>query len=323
MAQQNKRKIRIPEEVHSFAKMDFKKFKKKNKDYYDSKKELKQSYFSELLYDLADTIVFLVRNSHIQDEKVQEVKNACYCQLSGKKESPAFIKYISKVIKEDGVESIPNIQFFPIILHDIISDINAYNEKVKKENPDAEVFDASELYELDNLILKKKLKKAAKKEIDEDLAFDLLSIIPCNDAMKFSPYFRIKSIFEIMYFHSKTKKIDFKNVIKLLIDEEYYDVIISYALQERKEKFQKFNESQKVFFNDISSWVFDELEEMDKSTIESILKTYVKTRKRDDEANKDGNRRYFISSLPDSMYPKICKIVEKMKKEDSTVEKYL
>ena len=126
-----------------------------------------------------------------------------------------------------------------------------------------------------------------------------------------------------MYFHSKTKKIDFKNVIKLLIDEEYYDVIISYALQERKEKFQKFNESQKVFFNDISSWVFDELEEMDKSTIESILKTYVKSRKRDDEANKDGNRRYFISSLPDSMYPKICKIVEKMEKEDSTVEKYL
>lgn len=323
MAQQNNRKIRIPEEVERFAKMDFKKFKKKNKDYYDSKKELKKSYFSELLYDLADTIVFLIRNSHKQDEKIREIKNACYCQLSGKDESPAFIKYIYSAVKEEGVDSIPNIELFPIILHDIISDINEYNAKVKKEDPSAEVFDASELYDLSMLILKKKLKKAAKKGIDEDVSFDVLSIIPCDEAMKFSPYFRVKSIFEILYFHSKTKKLDFKKIIKLLIREEYYDVIISYALQERKEKFQKFNENQKVFFNDISSWVFDELEEMDKSTIENILKTYVKTRKRDDEANKDGNRRYFISSLPESMYPKICKIVEKLKKEDSTIEKYL
>ena len=99
--------------------------------------------------------------------------------------------------------------------------------------------------------------------------------------------------------------------------------MIAFALQERKEKFQRFNDSQKAFFNDISSWVFDELEDMDKASIEQILKTYIKTRQKDKRDGKDGNRRYFISSLPEEMYGKICKVVEKIKNEDSEAEKFL
>ena len=324
MAQQNQRKkVRIPEEVEYFSKRKFKKFKKKNKDYYDSKKELKEAYFSEILYDVPKVIEFLLRFSHIQSDEVKEIKSRCYEQFSGKPESPAFIKYITKLVKADGNEAIPNIEYFPIILHEIISDINRYNEEAKKENPEAEVFDASELYELSNVILKKKLKKAKKKGIDDAVAFDCLPVIPTEDAMKFSPYFRIKSVFEIMYLHAKTKQIDFKKMMDLLLDGEYYDIVISFALQERKEKFQKFNEQQKSFFNDISEWVFNELEDMDKKTIENIIQTYIKTRKRDAEQNKDGNRRYFISSLPETSYPKICKAVERIKNSDETAEKYL
>ena len=49
------------------------------------------------------------------------------------------------------------------------------------------------------------------------------------------------------------------------------------------------------------------MEEMDRSGIESILKTYVETRKRDESNGRDGNRRYFIKSLPDSDYPRVRK----------------
>ena len=43
----NKRRVHIPSDVKEFAKADFKKFKKRNKDYYDSKKELFLSSFLE------------------------------------------------------------------------------------------------------------------------------------------------------------------------------------------------------------------------------------------------------------------------------------
>lgn len=323
MAREHEREIEIPNDTKAFMKMNWKKFKKKNKEYFDSKKEMKENYFSEMLYLLADTIDYLIRFSHIDDPKVQEVKTRCYQQLSGNPESPDFIRYITKVVKREGVSAIPNMEFFPIILSEIISDINRVNAEEKEKDPEAPQFDASELYELNMLILKKKLKKAAKKGIDEDVAIDVLSVIPCSDAMKYSKFFRIKSVFDILYIHSKTKIIDFKEVIKLLIDDEWYDVPIQYALQERKEKFQKFNEKQKSFFNSITTWVFQELEDSDKSTIFEIIQNYVKTRKRDDSRGKDGNRRYFLSSLPEDEFPRICKIVEQIKNKDPEAEKYL
>lgn len=323
MAAQKRREIRIPEDAKAFIKMDFKKFKKKNKNYYDSKKEMKRDYFSELLYNLSGTIDFLLRYKHVPEENMQAFKCEAYTQLAGKKESPAFIKYISEVIKEDGVESIPNMDLFPIILSEIISDINRTNEEEKKKDPEAAQFDASELYDLNSLILKKKLKKAAKKGIDEDIAIDVLSIIPCDEAMKYSKYFRVKSLLEALYFHAKTKEVNFEKVVKLVIDEEYYDTMISYALQERKEKYQKFNDSQRRLFNQITNWVFEELEEMDKSTIQLIIENYVKARKKDNAAGKDGNRRYFLSSLPEEDFPHICKVVEQIKNKDPEAEKFL
>ena len=40
MGQKNNNAVRVPDEVEEFAKASFKRFKKKNKDYYDSKKEI-------------------------------------------------------------------------------------------------------------------------------------------------------------------------------------------------------------------------------------------------------------------------------------------
>lgn len=322
-AQKKHRGIRIPENVKEFTKMNFKEFKKENKEYHSSKKKLKKLYFYDMLYLLSDTIDFLLRYKHIQSEEIQKIKSRAYSQLAGKDDSTDFIKFITKVVKEEGIESVENIEYFPIILSEIITDINKANASAKSADPEAAQFDATEFYELNYLILKKKLKKAAKKGIDEDVALDVLCVIPTNDAMKYSKYFRAKSVLEILYSHAAKKNIDFKKIVKLLIDKEYYDIFISYALQERKEKVQKFNEKQKSFFNDVTTWVFEELEDMDSSTIRSILENYIKTRRQDDMAGKDGNRRYFLSSLPEDDFPNICKIVEQLKNKNSENEKYL
>lgn len=322
MKENTTNKIRIPDEVKEFGKMKYKKYKKENKEYFDSKKELKENYYSALTYNLQYVIDFLVQKRHIQEDNVQDAKNKCYAQIAGE-EGEGFVKYLTKAYKNGDLDGMQNIELLPILLYEMIAEINKQNQIRKSENPEAALYDPSDLYNLAELILKKKLKKFAKKEVNENLAFDLLCVVPCKKAMKYSQYFRIKSVFDLMYQHAAKEKVDFKKVIKLLFKGEYDIEIINYALQERKEKCEKFNASQKALFNDINEWVFNTLEDMNKDIIEDIISTYIKTRKRDASRGRDGNRRYFLSSLPETMYPRICKAVNKAKSQDASVSKYL
>lgn len=325
MGQKNN-SVRIPEEVEEFARASFKKFKKKNKDYYDSKKELKLEYYSNLVYDLDYVIEFILEKGYINNEAVKEIKNGCFSKFVGE-ESEGFIKFLKKILtKRDEYPDydLNNIKLLPCLLYEIISDINTHNQNLKKENPDglAEI-DPSGLYELSSIILKKKIKKCVKKGIDESVAFDCLSIIPTSSALKYSPFYRVKTLFSILYTHGKDKNIDFEKVISNVVDADYHDIIIQFAIQERKEKYSSFNESQKALFNAITDWVFNTLEDFDKNDIKSILKKYITIRKNDASQGKDGNRRYFIKSLPESVYPNTSKVIAKIIEEDPENEKYL
>lgn len=319
---QKNNKTRIPDEVKEFGKAKWKKYKKENKEYFDSKKELKLGYYDTLAYNLQYVIDFLVQKKHLPNEEIQEIKNKCYAQIAGE-QGEGFVKYLTKALKDGELDDMSNLEYLPILLYDMIAEINTQNRIAKSKNPEAPQYDASDLYELSELILNKRLKKMEKKGIDPNLAFDILSVIPTPSAMKYSPYFRIKSIFELMYQHAYKAQVDFGKVIKVALKDEYTEYVINYALQERKEKYEKFNDTQRLLFNDISEWVFNTLEDMDGSLIKETLKTYVKTRKRDAGQGKDGNRRYFLSSLPETMYPHICKAVDAIKSSDPEAEKYL
>ena len=253
---------------------------------------------------------------------MQEVKNACYAQLAGEN-GPDFTEYISKVIKDDGIGSIKNIELLPIILYDIIRDIMVQNAAAREENPDAAQYDFDDLWDLSHLILKKRLKKFNKKGIPDNIAFDVLSIIPCKEAMKYSPFFRVKVLFDCLYTQAKSELIDFPKIIELLISEDEYDFVITYALQERKDKYAKFTEQQKILFNNITEWVLNTLEDENKDVIRAILKKYVEARKRDKSQGKDSNRRYYLSTLPESVYPKITKSANKIKAEDAAAKEFI
>lgn len=326
MGQKNNNAVRVPDEVEEFAKASFKRFKKKNKDYYDSKKELKLEYFSNLVYDLDYVIEFVLGKGYLNNDTVKEIKNGCYAKFVGD-ESEGFIKFLKKIItKRDEYPDydLKNINLLPCMLYEIISDINIHNQNLKKENPDglSEV-DASALYELSSIILKKKIKKCVKKGIDESVAFDCLSVIPSSSALKFSPFYRVKTLFAIMYTHAKDKNIAFDKIINVVVDADYYDIIIQFAIQERKEKYASFNDSQKALFNSITDWVFNTLEDFDKSDIKRILVKYISIRKNDASQGKDSNRRYFIKSLPESVYPNTAKVIANLINENADNEKYL
>ena len=64
------------------------------------------------------------------------------------------------------------------------------------------------------------------------------------------------------------------------------------------------------------------MEEMKKDNIHSILASYADIRKKDDARGTDANRRYYITSLPESDYPKIIKVLERILNNDESLKKY-
>ena len=78
----------IPDDALKMAKTSLKKFKKKNDDYYDGKKEMKKAYYEELVDLLPDTIALLVRYGHVKE--VQEIKDQLYEKLV----DPQFVKVL-------------------------------------------------------------------------------------------------------------------------------------------------------------------------------------------------------------------------------------
>lgn len=315
--------VEIPGIVEDFAYTTYKAYKKENKEYFDSKKELKADYFSFMVYALSDVIDFLLRKGHLQQKEIQDIKNACYGKIVGEEGEP-LIEYMIEDISQHGIKSLGNIKLFPIILHQIISDILKFNaQQEASEDPEKKMLPPDRLIELSETILRKRLKKAAKAGIPDNLAFDLLGVVPCDEALDYAPFFRARMVFDVLYQYAAVQVVDFGKAIEFLFPEELYSVVIGYALQERKDKYKNFNETQRKLFNDINTWVFDTLESMTKEEINDILVNYVKVRKNDAAQGKDSNRRYFIGSLPDSVYPRIYKVVQRMKEKDAELAKYL
>ena len=313
----NNRNFRIPEDAKHLAKMNFKKFKKDSGDYYDSKKDLKKAYYATIVEMLPDSISLICKYGHLPE--VQETKTQIYEKLTDEK----FVKYLTKEIKNE--LNFPNMMLLPIIINDIMVIASKQNAAESDEST-VENYDLTDLVNLSHLILKKKIKKAEKLGLQEDLAFDLLSIIPDTEILKKSSAYHIRQLFGCLYEHAKTKDINFENVIKAIFgkdsDEKYIGSVITFALLERKEKITNFNETQQKLFNDITGWAFTTMEEMKKDNIYTILTTYADIRKKDDARGTDANRRYYITSLPESDYPKIIKVLERILNNDETLKKY-
>lgn len=311
------KKFKVNESVKDFSKITFKKYKKENGDFYDGKKELKAAFYLSLIDDLPDVIEFLIKYGHLQQNDIQEIKTGIFQKLT----DYDFIKVLKKEIKNDN--KIKNIKLFPIIISEILSEAAKLNAQRLAEDPNAETYNMEDIQELLKMILKKKLKKFIKAGINEDVAVDILSTIPCEESLNYSQFFRIKSFFDCIYEHVKSNAVPFEKVMELIADEKYYPLFISFALLERKERFTKFTEAQKTLYVDISSWCFKIMENSKSDEIRTIVNVYINGRKRDDSQGKDGNRRYNLSTLVAEDYPKITKVINAMLSHDESIKKYL
>ena len=320
MGETNTKKIHVSNDVKYFSKLTWKKYKKENSDYWDSKKELKKEYYQELLQYFPDVLLWLVKFGYIKSDEVIDTKQKCYAKFN----DPDFCKALKKSLKKG--DKIDNIELYPIIIADIITLTAMQNEKIKNEDANAPIYDMSDMIEISKMILKKKLKKFAKNGIEEAIAFDLLSVIPDKKALSIrnSQFFRIKTTFDILYEHAKNSAVDFNKIVKIIIPFDFVNPVIIFSLLERKDKFSKLNDTQKKLYVDITNWCFDVMEkELKPNEIEYILEAYANARKNDDAKGKDSNRRYVISSLSDQDYKNISKVVKRFITDHEDLKKYI
>lgn len=309
-------KFVIPEDAKKLAKLTYKKYKKEWKDQFDSKKDLKKGYFGQIIEYLPESIKLLITQGH--REEVQETKAAIFDKLA----DPKFVAYLAKNIEKEDLE-FENMVLLPTLIHEIVMAAVKQHLAEKAENPNAEPFDTNDLIDLNRIILKKKIKKFVKAGMDEGFALDVLSMIPNPKILQKSPRYHINNFFVQLYAGVDKTEVKFDKVMEIVFkDSEYVDQIIAFALLERKEKIANFSEKQRQLFNEITEYCFKTLEEMKKDSIEAVLKAYVDARKRDEAQNKDTNRRYYISSLPESDYPKITKVVARICENDESAKKY-
>lgn len=310
------RKIKVNDDVKTFAKINFKKYKKEMG--YSKGEDAKNDYRLYLIEMLPEVIEFIINYGHIQDEHVQEIKNACFSKIS----DPKFIKTLRKELKED--VKIKNIKMLPILISEMITSIQKVNAEAAANNTD-EVYDMSDLVKLSQQILKKPLKKFDKENIPEDLAFDLLSIIPTEDALRKSGLYRIRRFYEVLFEHAKVKEnIPFDKIVKLIGGKDNYGMFVVFSLLERKEVFGKLTDKQKVLYLAISNWCFDVLESTcDSEQRKDVIMSYIKSRQRDASKGKDSNRRFALTNLSETDYPKIHKTINYIISKDDKLKDFL
>lgn len=314
----NKREeFKIPKTISKFASKSWKKYWKENKEVFDGKKDGMKEFFFTLQEDLSDVIEFMVQYGHLN--AVKDVKNECYKKIINED----FLRSLTKRMKKDD-DFAKSMRLFPIVAREIVIVAEEENKRIKAENPNANIYDMSDITYISKMILKKRMKELQKIDgVSEEMAFDLLSIIPCNKVMKFSPVYRIRQLFNALYDWGKDRPVPFKEIIDNLVKEDYHVNAIIFALLEKKEVYSTLTDNQKNLYTDITTWCVNTMEEMKSHTISEIINAYVRARKRDEHNGKDEARRYHLNVLTESDYPNIRKTISLMISDNPDIEKYL
>lgn len=309
MSKDKDKKFKLHDDVKEFAKTSLKKFKKREGDFYSKKKDLKEAYYSYMTELLPETIYFLIRHGHIPENK--ETKEAVLMNFN----DPGFTKYLIDAIKDE-VE-IKNIEMVPAIINDILI------EYATLEDKSGEQYDVADLVKLSKLILKKKLKKMEKSDIPDDVAFDVLSIIPDTKVINKNPFFRMRSFMQALYVTAAKKKIDaemFGKIVNIVFkdDDNQYDNLMLYVMRERKSDFDNLKEEgQKTFWVETKKWLVEALGDMKKKDIEELLNIYIDARKADAKMQKDVERKFnFIKDADVTFGEKLTEVIEKLSKDE-------
>lgn len=285
--------------------------------------KMKKDELAKWIYEnQADIVAFYVKKGFYK--RSQPVIESLYNKMMSEK----FPKALQKIIKRGKKEPDSGIYLDPgfvVIINGFLEYVNKLENKIDYDDV------CNAYYEIIDILLKKSANKLAKKlDLDVELIKELLVIAPSAEYIKDdkSVGFASQKMLRKLYVLAKDKNLgiaeittsQIKNFFKRVFGAKLLDLIAINVLLEKKEYIKGYNENQLFIWNRMTDFALETIEKQDKKHIAELLKYYAERRRSDDRNKRDSARRIVLTTIPDDIYPKIHKVVNKM---DGKYTKYL
>lgn len=333
----DKKDIEIPKCV-KVLKMSKKKYAKKNDFNIDSKKmgdkerkrklkKLTLEYNEDIIKGL-DKAVKILSEVTTESKKLNKIKAGVESVIV----DPSTMDAVAELYKKHP-ENYPNMIFLPYM---IISTITYYRQDdlTDEEKEFGKRIHNDDLIEFCEKILRKIIKQYKKHDLDERTAFHIATVIPSTKLLAGSrKWFRnLISTFRLM---SETEVPDVKRIFKAILKLDgkkyigkklFYELFYQeFILTKLTNKKYSSTETQKEFYEKLIDMTLDYLNDLKVNKIKSILKQYIKSRKKAEEFKTDGKRiiKFVDHATSNSPYQNIKAAVQELINDDKDNELYL
>lgn len=330
------KKIKIPKSVLDL-RMSPKKYAKKHnirlkgkkmskKDKKRNLKRLKKAYSEAAIVGLNKAVKILAENP--ENKKVNKVKNGVDNIIA----NPAVMKKVAKIYRKRP-DQYPNMIFLPYMIMNTLAYYNSDN--ISEEDKEiGKQLDNEELVTFCEKILKREIKKYRKMGIDEDVAYELATVIPTTKLFRNSRQW-YKKLIQRMYDIAAEREVDVKLIIKAVLrvdkkhsisKKEFMEGFFSeFILQKSSNKNHTFTETQKELHETLIEMTLEYLDSLKQRKLRDILKTYIKRRKSAESYKNDGKRviKFIDHANSNSPYTTIKAVVQDLIDDNSSYELYL
>lgn len=205
------------------------------------------------------------------------------------------------------------------------------NEVLTRMKSDDEAYPI--YYDLAIDLLRSRIDKmVTKADIDEQLAINLLLIVPRPDIVLRDNIVGIYTnrIVRRMYSYSYNKEEykglpedtkSLKKIFTMLFGKDRLpEVVTSIALEKRPVQNNNQSESYNKLYALLTNFVVEYYEGLKPKVLKDQLLNFVDRRHKDRENKRDGSRRLQVNTLAKGDYPNIHKVVKKLKKREDFAE---
>lgn len=331
-----KKKIKIPSSVIDLG-MSQKKFAKKHnirlkgkgmkkKERKHNQKRLIKEYSEFATSGLNKAVKILAENDAEKVKKINKVKAGVDNIIS----NPAVMEKVAKIYRKSP-ESYPNMIYLPYMIMNTL--VYYQSDTISDEEKEiGKALDVEALTTFCEKILKSQIKKYKKMGLEDEVAFQLATVIPTTKLFKNRQWY--KTLIQTMYDIAEHTDLDIDAVLKAVtkIDKKGYSkkefldgFFMEFIMTKSTNKMAKYTDSQKELHEGLIERSLVYLNNMKSRKLRDVLKQYIKRRKVAESYKNDGKRviKFIDHAHSNSSYATIKKVVEELIADNSANELYL
>lgn len=333
-----KKKIKVPSSVLELS-MSPKKFAKKHniklkgkgikkKDRKHNEKRLLKEYSQAAIDGLNKAVKILAENDVEKTKKIGKVKDGVDNIIS----NPSVMEQVAKLYNKHP-ESFANMKYLPYMIMNTLVYYSSDNIS-DEEKEIGKALDADALTRFCEKILKREIKRYKKLGLDEEVAFQMATVIPTTKLFKNRQWYKIliQTLFDI----AEHNDVDLDQILKAVskIDKdkngiskkEFLDGFFAEFIMTRSSnKAAKYNDSQKDLHDALVERTLMYLDNMKSRKLKEVLKQYIKRRKVAESYKNDSKRviKFIDYAHSNSSYSTLKKVIEELISDNSSNELYL